>query len=159
MIIVEHGGCDFAANSFAETHALAFLGEYYRIPVPEGEAEQARYLLLAIDAMQRMRWRGYPVIGNQPLPWPRRGITMRNGEVLGTMIPYGIHHGQVRLAAELYAADQGIEPFEPTHCYPKGRAVLLERSTDGFMTDPPLWVASRTQFADYLAGRGLQTVS
>ncbi|MBD1602086.1 DnaT-like ssDNA-binding protein [Pseudomonas typographi] len=155
MIIVEHGKCDFAANSYAEPRRLAFLGSYYRIPVPDTEPEQERYLLLAVDAMNRMRWRGFPVIGNQPMAWPRKGITMPNGEILGPTIPYGISHGQVMLAAELYAADHGIEPSEPTHYYDKGKAHPLVRSTEQFMTAPPLWVASRTQFADYLMMRGL----
>lgn len=159
MIIVEHGqGTDPAANSYADSGSLRFHGEYYGFPVPPDEACQVEYLLKAARAMDAMRWKGAPASANQPLAWPRDGIVLAGEFLSRSLIPYGIRHGQVMLAIELYADDQGIELVEPTHSFDGKKAVPLARSTEAFRNHPPLWVTSRTQFADYLVMRGLQIV-
>jgi hypothetical protein len=159
MIIVEHGsGANPAANSYADLEALLFHGSYYRYPVPEYKEEQVRYLLMACAAMESMQWKGQRTSASQPLAWPRRDIVIRDEFLSKTLIPYGIRHGQAMLAIEMYASDQGLTIREPTHGYDGRKLIPLSRSTEQLMLDPPLWVASRTQFADYLVMRGLRLV-
>jgi hypothetical protein len=159
MIIVEHGeGNDSAANSYADLESLLFHGSYYRYPIPDSTECQIDYLIRACAAMDRMQWKGHPAFLHQPLAWPRADIVM-NGEFLSkTSIPYGIRHGQVMLAIEMYAADRGIPVALPTYGYDGDKVVPLMRSTAKVNLGPPLWVPSRTQFADYLVMRGLSVV-
>jgi hypothetical protein len=159
MIIVEHGsGANPAANSYADLESLVFHGSYYRYPVPESTNEQVRYLLRACAAMDSMQWKGQRASVSQSMAWPRRNIVIRDEFLSKTLIPYGIRHGQVMLAIEMYASDQGLTIREPTHGYDGRQLIPLSRSTEQSMLDPPLWVASRTQFADYLVMRGLRLV-
>lgn len=159
MIIVEHGkGSDIAANSYADLESLLFHGNYYRYPIPDSTPEQFSYLLRACAAMDAMQWKGRPASRNQRLAWPRADIVI-NGEFLSkNPIPYGIRHGQVMLAIEMYAADRGIQLSLPTHGYDGDRVVPLMRSTAKVNLGPPLWAPSRAQFADYLVMRGLSVV-
>ncbi len=159
MIIVEHGeGNDGAANSYADLESLLFHGSYYRFPIPQSTVHQVEYLLRACAAMDKMQWKGRPASQRQRLAWPRADIVM-NGEFLSeTSIPYGIRHGQVMLAIEMYAADVGIQLALPTHGYDGEKVVLLTRSNLNVNLGPPLWTSSRTQFADYLLMRGLSIV-
>lgn len=158
MIIVEDGRGLPGANSYAELRNLQFHGRYYRFPMPRTETEQVDYLLRASEAMNAMRWKGYPAHAGQSLAWPREGLTVDGAILSKTHIPYGIHHGQVMLAIELYADDQGIELQEPTHAVDNGKQIPLTRSCETYRLDPPLWTFSRTQFADYLVMRGLSIV-
>lgn len=159
MIIVEHGrGTDTGANSYADIESLQFHGRYYRYPIPEGQHLQEVYLLRATAAMDAMLWKGMKTSPEQPLAWPRQDIVLRGEFLSRTTIPYGIRHGQVMLAIEMYASDQGLVIHEPTHGYDGRRLIPLSRSSEDTMLDPPLWVFSRTQFADYLVMRGLSVV-
>jgi hypothetical protein len=159
MIIVEHGaGTDPAANSYADLESLLFYGSYYRYPIPATTAEQLRYLLDACEVMDRMQWKGRQTSASQPLAWPRKEIVLRDEFMSKTLVPYGIRHGQVMLAIEMFASDNGLTIREPTHGYDGVGLTSLSRSTEQSMVDPPLWVASRTQFADYLVMRGLRLV-
>lgn len=159
MIIVEHGeGNDSSANSYADLESLLFHGSYYRYPIPDSTEHQVEYLIRACAAMDRMQWKGRPASQRQSLEWPRADIVM-NGELLSkTLIPYGIRHGQVMLAIEMYAADAGISLVLPTHGLHGDGVVPLMRSTAEVNLGPPLWTQSRTQFADYLVMRGLSIV-
>jgi hypothetical protein len=159
MIIVEHGeGNDSAANSYADLESLLFHGSYYRYPIPHSAEHQVEYLLRACAAMDKMQWKGRPASQRQRLAWPRADVVLSGEFLSATSIPYGIRHGQVMLAIELYAADQGIELPQPTHSFDGKKRVPLTRSTAGQRNHPPLWVESRTQFADYLVMRGLLLV-
>lgn len=159
MIIVEHGrGENPEANSYTDPEALRFHGDYYGFPVPADEAGQVKYLLKAAQAMGAMRWKGRPASGSQPLAWPRDEIVLAGEFLSKTLIPYGIRHGQTMLAIELYAAEQGIKLREPTHSFDGKTRMLLTRSTADHRNHPPLWVESRTQFADFLIMRGLEVV-
>lgn len=156
MIIVEHGaGTDPAANSYADLESLLFHGSYYGFPIPDSTEHQIDYLRRACAAMDRMQWKGRQTSTAQPLAWPRREIVIHDEFLSKTLIPYGIRHGQLMLAIEMYAADQGIELAMPTHSFDGKKQTPLVRSTEGSRNHPPLWVASRTQFADYLVRRGL----
>ncbi|KAA0995452.1 hypothetical protein FQ192_10425 [Pseudomonas sp. ANT_J12] len=159
MIIVEHGkGTDSAANSYTDLESLRFHARYFRFPIPSGESEQIEYLMRAVAAMDGMRWKGERTLSVQPLAWPRSGIVFNGAWVDDRLVPYGIRHGQVMLAIEMYADDQGLEMVEPKYAHDKGRLIPLSRSSAEYRLDPPLWVSSRTQFADYLVMRGLSIV-
>lgn len=155
MIIVEEGSGRADANSYADLRALQFHGSYYRFPIPAGEPEQTGYLLAACVAMNAMRWKGERSSATQSLAWPRANVTLDGHPLCQDHIPYGIRHGQVMMAIEMYARDQGIGLVEPTHAYDGDKVILLRRSCEEYRLDPPLWVSSSTQFADYLAMRGL----
>jgi hypothetical protein len=159
MIIVEHGeGNDGAANSYADLESLLFHGTYYRYPIPQSTVHQVEYLLRACAAMDKMQWKGRPASQRQRLAWPRADVVL-SGELLSeTLIPYGIRHGQVMLSIEMYAADRGIPLALPTHGYEGDRPVPLTRSNAKVNLGPPLWVPSRTLFADHLKHRGLRLV-
>lgn len=160
MIIVEDGkGGAPTANSYSDLESLRFHGDYFRYPIPGEESEQAAYLLRAAVAMNSMGWKGHKASADQPLAWPRDGIVM-SGEFLSkTLVPYGIRHGQTMLAIEMYAADHGHDLEEPTHGFDGRKMVPLSRGNGSYRLSPPLWVASRTQFADYLVLRGLRVLS
>lgn len=159
MIIVEHGeGNDSAVNSYAELESLLFHGSYYRYPIPHSAEHQVEYLLRARAVMDKMQWKGRPASQCQRLAWPRADVVI-NGEFLSeTSIPYGIRHGQVMLAIEMYSSDQGVALALPTHAYEGDNTFVLNRSTAEVNLGPPLWASSRTQFADYLVMRGLRVV-
>ncbi|MCQ2999737.1 hypothetical protein NLO98_08205 [Pseudomonas syringae] len=158
MIIVEEGKGGADTNSYADLRALQFHGRYYRFPIPEAVSEQSRYLLAACSAMNAMRWKGERASQSQAIAWPRKGISIDGFPLCTDHIPYGIRHGQVMLAIEMYAHDQGIELIEPTHAHDGDKLIPLTRSCDKYRLDPPLWVFSSTQFADYLVLRGLVLV-
>lgn len=159
MIIVEQGkGSEPDANSYTDLESLRFHGDYFRYPIPGEEAEQAAYLLRAAVAINSMDWKGRKTSAKQPLAWPRDGIVMAGEFLSKTMIPYGIRHGQTMLAIEMYAADQGLTLHEPTYGFDGQKMIPLNRSNEHYRLAPPLWVPSRTQFADYLLMRGLSIV-
>ncbi len=155
MIIVEEGAGRADANSYADLRALQFHGSYYQFPIPAGELEKTGYLLAACVAMNALRWKGEKSSATQSLAWPRANIILDGHPLCRDHIPYGIRHGQVMLAIEMYAWDQGRELAEPTHAYDGDKAIPLRRSCEEYRLDPPLWVSSGTQFADYLMRRGL----
>eukprot|EP00659_Diplonema_papillatum_P005151 gene5151-7885_t len=85
------------------------------------------------------------------MAWPRRDCKIEYQTLSETFVPFEIEWGQVRLAVELYAAEQGFQIEVPTHCTePNGRRTRLNRDTPGFRMRPPPYAPSRTQFADYL---------
>jgi hypothetical protein len=93
------------------------------------------------------------------MAWPRRDCKIECQTLSETFVPFEIEWGQVRLAVELYAEEQGFQIEEPTHCIePNGRRTLLKRATPGFRMRPPPYAPSRTHFADYLVMRGLYVV-
>nr|WP_137984445.1 DnaT-like ssDNA-binding protein [Pseudomonas viridiflava] len=108
--------------------------------------------------MNNMGWKGRKTSADQLLAWPREGIVISGEFLSNTLIPYGIRHGQTMLAIELYAADHDLALREPIHGFDGKNMIPLNRSNDQYRMTPPLWVPSRTQFADYLAMRGLSLV-
>ena len=94
------------------------------------------------------------------MAWPRRDCKIEYQTLSETFVPFELEWGQVRLAVELYAAEQGFQIEEPTHCTePNGRRFRLNRDTPGLRMRPPPYAPSRTQFADYLIMRGLHLVA
>lgn len=159
QIIVEDGQGRPDANSFVPLEKLTFYRDYYGFRIPEAEAEQVALLLRAAADINARQWKGRKANPDQAMAWPRRDCKIEYQTLSETFIPFELEWGQVRLAVELYAAEQGLEIEEPTHCIePNGRRTLLNRATPGFRLRPPPYVQSRTQFADYLHLRGLRLI-
>lgn len=156
QIIVEDGQGRPDANSFVSLEKLIFYRDYYGFRIPDTEEEQLTLLLRAATDINGRQWKGRKTNPDQALAWPRRDCKIEYQTLSETFVPFELEWGQVRLAVELYASEQGFEIEEPTHCTePNGRRPLLRRATPGFRMRPPPYATSRTQFADYLVMRGL----
>nr|DAO89525.1 MAG TPA: hypothetical protein [Caudoviricetes sp.] len=93
------------------------------------------------------------------MAWPRRDCKIEYQTLSEIFVPFELEWGHVRLAVELYAAEQGFQIEEPTHCTePNGQRSRLNRDTPGQRMRPPPYAPSRTQFADYLVMRGLSLI-
>ncbi|QGF94477.1 hypothetical protein GH769_14870 [Pseudomonas sp. CFSAN084952] len=159
QIIVEDGKGRPDANSFVPLEKLIFYRDYYGFRIPEAEAERGELLLRAAADINSRQWKGRKANPHQAMAWPRRDCKIEYQMLSETLVPFELEWGQVRLAVELYAAEQGFQVEEPTHCIePNGRRMRLNRDTPGFRMRPPPYAPSRTQFADYLVMRGLSVV-
>ena len=159
QIIVEDGRGRPDANSFVSLEKLTFYRDYYGFRIPEAEGEQVELLLRVSADINARRWKGCKANPDQAMAWPRRDCKIEYQTLSETFVPFELEWGQVRLAAELYDAEQGFQIEEPTHCTePNGRRTLLKRATPGFRMRPPPYAPSGTQFADYLVMRGLSVV-
>ncbi|VVN50596.1 hypothetical protein PS687_00351 [Pseudomonas fluorescens] len=159
QIIVEDGKGRPDANSFVPLEKLTFYRDYYGFRIPEAEADQVELLLRAAADINDRQWKGRKANPDQAMAWPRRDCKIEYQTLSETFVPFELEWGQVRLAVELYAAEQGIQIEEPTHCNePNGRRTRLNRDTPGLRMRPPPYAPSRTQFADYLVMRGLRVV-
>ncbi|WP_338498253.1 DnaT-like ssDNA-binding protein [Pseudomonas sp. WP18] len=159
LIIVEDGTGRPGANSFVPLEKLVFYRDYYGFPLPAGENEQKALLLRAAADMNAMEWKGVKTRESQPMAWPRRQCRVGLEILSETFVPFEIEWGQLRLAVELYAADNGFGIPEPAFGTEKdGERVTLLRGNPGAMLRPPPYAPSRAQFADYLVMRGLSIV-
>ena len=159
LVIVEDGTGRPDANSFVPLEKLVFYRNYYGFPLPATENEQRALLLRAAATMNSMEWKGRKTRDMQAMAWPRRQCKVGMEILSETFVPFEIEWGQLRLAVELYAADNGFGIPEPAFGTEKdGERVTLLRSNPGAMLRPPPYAPSRTQFADYLVLRGLSIV-
>lgn len=159
QIIVEDGKGRPDANSFVPLEKLTFYRDYYGFRMPEAEAEQVELLLHAAADINGRQWKGRKAKPDQGMAWPRRDCKIEYQTLSETFVPFELEWGQVRLAVELYAAEQGFQIEEPTHCNePNGRRTRLNRDTPGLRMRPPPYASSRSQFADFLLTRGLRLV-
>lgn len=159
LLVVEQGQGSSNSNSFVRLEKLTCYCDYYGFRIPETEAEQVELLLRAAADINGRQWKGSKANAEQAMAWPRRDCKIEYQTLSDTFVPFELEWGQVRLAVELYAAEQGYLLEEPTHCTePSGRRTLLSRDTPGLRMRPPPYAPSRTQFADYLIMRGLQLV-
>lgn len=160
QIIVEDGKGGPDANSFVPLEKLIFYRDYYGFRIPEAEAEQVELLLRAAADINARQWKGCKANPEQAMAWPRRDCKIEYQTLSETFVPFELEWGQVRLAVELHAAEEGFQIEEPTHCNePNGRRTRLNRDTPGLRMRPPPYSPSRTQFADYLVMRGLSVVT
>lgn len=160
QIIVEDGTGRPDANSFVPLEKLTFYRDYYGFRIPEAETEQVELLLRAAADINSRHWKGCKAKPEQAMAWPRRDCKIEYQTLSETFVPFELEWGQVRLAVELYAAEQGFQIEEPTHCTePNGQRTRLNRGTPGLRMRPPPYAPSRTQFADYLKMRGLHLVA
>ncbi|MGY2320420.1 DnaT-like ssDNA-binding protein [Pseudomonas azotoformans] len=159
QIIVEDGQGRPDANSFVLLEKLTFYRDYYGFRIPEMVADQVALLLRAAADINARQWKGRKTNPDQAMAWPRRDCKIEYQTLSETFVPFELEWGQMRLAVELYAVEQGFLIDEPTHCIePNGKRTLLNRATPGFRLRPPPYAPSRTQFADYLVMRGLSIV-
>ncbi|USU02987.1 DnaT-like ssDNA-binding protein [Pseudomonas siliginis] len=160
QIIIEDGKGRPDANSFVPLEKLTFYRDYYGFRIPETEVDQVELLLFAAADINARQWKGIKANQDQAMAWPRRDCKIEYQTLSETFVPFELEWGQVRLAVELYADEQGFLIEEPTHCTePNGRRTRLNRDTPGLRMRPPPYAPSRTQFADYLLMRGLIVVS
>jgi len=160
QIIVEDGKGRPDANSFVQLEKLTFYRDYYGFRIPKEEAEQVELLLRAAADINGRQWKGRKANYDQAMAWPRRDCKIEYQTLSDTFVPFEIEWGQVRLAVELYAAEQGLQIEEPTHCTERnGRRTRLNRGTPGLRMRPSPYAPSRTQFADFLVMRGLSVVA
>ncbi|XSS65399.1 DnaT-like ssDNA-binding protein [Pseudomonas sp. B11] len=155
QIIVEDGKGRPDANSFVPLEKLTFYRDHYGFRIPEAEADQIELLLRAATDINARQWKGSKANPDQAMAWPRRNCKIEYQTLPETFVPFELEWGQVRLAVELYAAEQG---FQIEELEPNGRRTRLNRDTPGFRMRPPPYAPSRTQFADYLVMRGLSIV-
>lgn len=156
LIIVEDGTGRPDANSFVPLDKLVHYRDYYGFPLPASENQQKALLLRAAAEINAHQWKGSKTRPTQALAWPRRDCNVDGHLLSQNFVPFEIQWGQLRLAIELYAADQGIGLPEPAFASEQEteRTTLL-RDDPQVILRPPPYAPSRTQFADYLLRRGL----
>jgi len=160
QILVEDGKGRPDANSFVPLEKLTFYRDYYGFRIPEEEADQVGLLLRAAADINGRQWKGRKANPEQAMAWPRRDCKIEYQTLSETFVPFELEWGQVRLAVELYAAEQGLQIEEPRYCIePNGQRTRLKRGAPGFRMRPPPYAPSSTQFSDYLVMRGLSVVS
>lgn len=164
MLIVEDGTGKTDAESFATAAELVSYAAKYGVTVPATEAEQESLLRRSALQMQTLNWKGCRAHPDQALSWPRREVVI-DGEIKpSNYIPARIQYGQMALAAEIHTDD--VDPIDK-----RQGAVIRERvegavdveyaqisNTSGRLLPAAPDRPSRTQFADYLAKRGLFSV-
>ena len=163
-LIIEDGSGRSDSDSYSTAEELVSYAKRYGLTIPDGEEAQEALLRRAALAMDGLSWKGCRAKATQALAWPRRDALVDRAYLPVNLIPGRIAYGQMALAAEIYQDD--IDPPEQR----KG-AVTRER-VEGVVdveyaaisnTSRKLLPAapdrpSRTQFADYLAKRGLFAV-
>ena len=119
-LIIEDGTIVDGANSFVTAAELATYADDYGLSIPAVEADRERLLRRAALQMQALSWKGRIVEIDQPLSWPRVGVSREGSrglvwgrnldfgeeyEAASNVIPAAIKQGQMALAAEIYADD------------------------------------------------------
>lgn len=165
MALIVEGGTGMAdSESYATAAELVSYAEKFGRTIPATEAQQEALLRRAAQAMNSMKWKGRKASSNQALAFPRSGVQVDGEFKPDTLIPRQIQYGQMALAVEIHADD--IDP-------PALRtgAVIKERvegavdvqyaelsNSSGYLMPAAPDRPSATQFADYLARRGLFAV-
>lgn len=163
-LIIEDGTGKPDAESYASAEDLALYAVKFGTVIPAGAPEQEALLRRAALVMDGMTWKGRKTNSEQGLSWPRREVLLDHEIKPNNYLPARIQYGQMALAAEIHQDD--IDPVEKR----KG-AVLLDRvegavtrqyaaipSTSNRLLPAAPDRPSATQFADYLAKRGLFAV-
>ena len=161
MLIIETGEGLPNSESFATAESLAMYAVKFGRTIPATEPEQEALLRRSAVQMMALTWKGQKAHADQALPWPRRGVDV-DGEILSsTYIPARIEYGQMALAVEIHADDID-PPSQRTGAVVKERvegAVEVQyaqaSSNSGYLLPAAPDRPSATQFADYLARRGL----
>lgn len=164
MLIIEDGTGKPDAESFATAADLASYAVKFGRTIPADEPAQEALLRRAAVQMMALAWKGHKATTGQALPWPRRGVEL-DGEILPvTLIPARIEYGQMALAVEIHADDVD-PPSKRTGAVTRKRvegAVDVQYAEipndSGYLLPAAPDRPSATQFADYLARRGLFAV-
>jgi hypothetical protein len=160
-VIVEDGSGKPDADSYATAEDLVSYAARYGVIIPVDAAGQEALLRRAALAMDGLKWKGRRAKSDQGLAWPRRDVELDCEIKPSNYIPARIQYGQMALAAEIHQDD--IDPIDKRQgAVVRKRvegAVEVEYATISSTSNRLLPAApdrpSRTQFADYLAKRGL----
>jgi hypothetical protein len=162
--IIEDGTGKPDAESYASAEDLAMYAVKFGVTIPAEVPAQEALLRRAALAMDGMTWKGRKSNSEQALSWPRRGVELDYEIKPDNYLPARIQYGQMALAAEIHTDD--IDPVDQ-----RQGAVIRERvegavdveyapisNKSGRLLPAAPDRPSRTQFADYLAKRGLFAV-
>jgi len=160
-LIIETGQGLTNAESYASAEDLAMYAVKFGTVIPAGVPEQEALLRRAALAMDGMIWKGRKMNSEQALSWPRREVLLDREIKPNNYLPARIQYGQMALAAEIHLDD--IDPPEQ-----RVGGLIRERvegavdvqyavipSTSRRLLPAAPDRPSATQFADYLAKRGL----
>jgi hypothetical protein len=163
-LIIEDGTGKPNAESYASAEDLAMYAVKFGVVIPADVVAQEALLRRSALAMGGMTWKGRKTDSDQALAWPRRGVELDQQIKPDNYLPARIQYGQMALAAEIHQDD--IDPVDQ-----RQGAVIRERvegavdveyapisNNSGRLLPAAPDRPSRTQFADYLAKRGLFAV-
>lgn len=163
-LIIEDGTGKPDAESYASAEDLAMYAVKFGVTIPAEVPAQEALLRRAALAMDGMTWKGRKSNSEQALSWPRRDVELDYEIKPDNYLPARIQYGQMALAAEIHTDD--IDPVDQ-----RQGAVIRERvegavdveyapisNKSGRLLPAAPDRPSRTQFADYLAKRGLFAV-
>ncbi|MFJ2336931.1 DnaT-like ssDNA-binding protein [Pseudomonas protegens] len=163
-LIIEDGTGKPDAESYASAEDLAMYAVKFGVTIPVEVPAQEALLRRAALAMDGMTWKGRKTSSEQALAWPRREVLLDQEIKPNNYLPARIQYGQMALAAEIHTDD--IDPIDQ-----RQGAVIRERvegavdveyapisNASGRLLPAAPDRPSRTQFADYLAKRGLFAV-
>jgi hypothetical protein len=163
-LIIEDGTGKPDAESYASAEDLAMYAVKFGVVIPAEVPAQEALLRRAALAMDGMAWKGRKSNSEQALSWPRRGVELDYEIKPNNYLPARIQYGQMALAAEIHTDD--VDPIDQ-----RQGAVIRERvegavdveyapisNKSGRLLPAAPDRPSRTQFADYLAKRGLFAV-
>ncbi|POA52126.1 MULTISPECIES: DnaT-like ssDNA-binding protein [unclassified Pseudomonas] len=163
-LIIEDGTGKPDAESYASAEDLAMYAVKFGVTIPAEVPAQEALLRRAALAMDGMTWKGRKTSSEQALVWPRREVLLDQEIKPSNYLPARIQYGQMALAAEIHQDD--IDPVDQ-----RQGAVIRERvegavdveyapisNSNGRLLPAAPDRPSRTQFADYLAKRGLFAV-
>ncbi|AZC17579.1 DnaT-like ssDNA-binding protein [Pseudomonas sp. CMR5c] len=163
-LIIEDGTGKPDAESYASAEDLAMYAVKFGVAIPAQVPAQEALLRRAALAMDGMIWKGRKTSSEQALAWPRREVLLDQEIKPNNYLPARIQYGQMALAAEIHTDD--VDPIDQ-----RQGAVIRERvegavdveyapisNASGRLLPAAPDRPSRTQFADYLAKRGLFAV-
>jgi hypothetical protein len=163
-LVVEDGTGKQDSDSYASVEDFVSYAARYGLTIPEAPVAQETLLRRAALAMEVLKWKGRRAHSLQSLAWPRKDVIIDHEIKPSNYIPARIQYGQMALAAEIHQDD--IDPID------KRQGAVVRKRVEGAVeveyasissTSNRLLPAapdqpSRTQFADYLAKRGLFAV-
>lgn len=106
-LVVEDGTIVEGAQSYATVADLVAYASARGAEIPESEPEREQLLIKAMDYLEglRARYQGEKTSADQPLQWPRSGVTI-DGFMIGSHdLPRELVYAQLALAIEANGAD------------------------------------------------------
>lgn len=124
-LVIEDGSLIAGANSYVSLDDARLYANARGVELPADDAEAAALLIRAMDYLEshEPKFIGERVSRDQPLSWPRKGVTIEGFEWSETEIPRQVRNAQLALIVEI---NDGADPFNP----PANLPVVAE-SVDG----------------------------
>ncbi|MFQ6284239.1 DnaT-like ssDNA-binding protein [Yersinia enterocolitica] len=99
---------DLTSDAFNSYASVIDLREYagsrgYQIPYHNEECE--KLLIIAMDYLEGLSWKGTRTVLTQPLAWPRSGVIFEGHFLPANEIPHKVIQAQCRLAIEAQQID------------------------------------------------------